>query len=298
MQPVNRVCLGQAKRVRFRSRGARPRQPGRQAQRYGTALRAPTLQGGKSGVAAVGHRPHPGPDRLGQPGGDLYGLSHRIKYARLLRRKASGPKAQGADAQGERYYVQLALEGTPYQKPKNRPGTEVIGLDLGPSTLAVVPQQGKVQLLLLCEELKPDARKKQRLERHLDRQRRANNPENYDEQGRVAKRGTGAKGWKDSRGYQATRRRLAHHERKLVAHRKSLHGRLVNQIVAVGNDIRTEKISYQGWQKRFGKSVGLRAPGMLIDHLRRTVANTGGTPARFPTRSTELLAGFSRLPHL
>ena len=74
----------------------------------------------------------------------------------------------------------------------------------------------------------------------------------------------------------------------LAAHRKSLHGRLVNQIVAVGNNIRTEKLSYQGWQKRFGKSVGLRAPGMLIDHLRRTVANTGGTLHEVPTRTTKL----------
>ena len=159
----------------------------------------------------------------------------------------------------------------------------MIGLDLGPSTLAVVPQHGKARLLLLCEELKPDARKKRRLERHLDRQRRANNPENYDERGRVKKHGTGRLGWKHSRGYHATRRRLAHHERKLVAHRKSLHGRLVNQIVAVGNDIRTEKISYQGWQKRFGKSVGLRAPGMLIDHLKRTVA-TSPTPKRYDSK--------------
>ncbi len=29
--------------------------------------------------------------------------------------------------------------------------------------------------------------------------------------------------------------------------------------------------SYKGWQKQFGKSVGMRAPGMLIEHLRRTV---------------------------
>jgi hypothetical protein len=34
--------------------------------------------------------------------------------------------------------------------------------------------------------------------------------------------------------------------------------------------------------------VGLRAPGMLIDHLRRTVANTGGTLTEVPTRTTRL----------
>ena len=40
--------------------------------------------------------------------------------------------------------------------------------------------------------------------------------------------------------------------------------------MAQGNTLYTEKISYTGWQKRFGRSVGLRAPGMFMDQLRRT----------------------------
>jgi hypothetical protein len=206
----------------------------------------------------------------------------------VLRRKASSPKAHGADAQGERYFVQLALEGVPLQKPKNRPGSEVIGLDLGPSTLAVVPREGEAHLVPLCDELKMDARRKRRLERKLDRKLRAINPQNYDERGRIKKGDKGRLTWKYSKGYLATRRRHTHQERKLAAHRKSLHGRLVNQIVRVGNAIHLEKISFKGWQRRFGRSVGLRAPGMLIDHLRRTVAKTGGTLHEVPTRTTKL----------
>src|SRR5258708_780574 len=120
------------------------------------------------------------------------------------------------------------------------------------------------------------------------RRRRAANPEHYDEKGRPRKRGKGAPRWKQSRGYQATRRRKAARERKLAAHRKSLHGRLVHQIVAVGHTIVTEKISYKSWQKRYGKSVGLCAPGKLIAHLRRTLSSTGGNPPEVPTRSTKL----------
>jgi hypothetical protein len=89
-----------------------------------------------------------------------HGLEQRIKYARLLRRKASSPRIKGADYQGYRFFVQLALEGMPYQKPKNEPGPDVIGLDLGPSTLAIVPHQGEARLVPLCEELKPNVRKK------------------------------------------------------------------------------------------------------------------------------------------
>src|SRR5260370_40948736 len=92
---------------------------------------------------------------------------------------------------------------------------------------------------------------------------------------------------KNSKGYLGTRRRLAAKERKLAAHRKSLHGRLVHQIVHHGNTIRTEKLSYKAWQKQYGKSVGRNAPAMFLEQLRRTVASTGGTPWEFPRRRTK-----------
>jgi hypothetical protein len=184
--------------------------------------------------------------------------------------------------------VQLVLTGVPYQKPRHTAGSDTVGLDLGPSSIAIVPRQGEARLEPLCAELRPDARAIRRMQRHIERQRRAANPEHYDERGRPRKRGKGAPRWKQSKGYQATRRRKAARERRLAAHRKSLHGRMAHQIVALGNTIITEKLSYKGWQKRYGRSVGLRAPGMLIDHLKRTVVSTGGTLHEVPTRSTKL----------
>src|SRR3989440_1913308 len=284
---VNRVCFGKAKKVRFKS-------PGRgldsvENKRNDTGMRfvLQRSEAGNQGVLIWGNDHLPAiidwNDAVVH-----HGLTQRIKYARLLRRKGCSPQAQGADCQGYRYCVQLVLEGKPFQKPKQAAGMDVIGMDLGPSTLAIVPREGKAQLVPLCEELKPDARKKRRLARKLDRQRRANNPQNYDEQGRIKKRGKQRLAWQHSQGYLATRRRIAHQERTLAAHRKSLHGRLVNEIVRVGNALRIEKISYRGWQKRYGKSVGLHAPGMFIDHLKRTVAKTGGTLLEVPTRTTKL----------
>jgi hypothetical protein len=217
-----------------------------------------------------------------------HSLSQRIKYARLVRRRASSPRAQGADSEGERYVVQLVLTGLPHHKPKHTAGTDTVGLDLGPTSIAIVPREAEARLEPLCAELRPDARAIRRLQRKMERQRRAANPEHYDERGRAKKRAKGAPRWKQSRGYQASRRRKATKERRLAAHRKSLHGQLVHQIVAVGHTIVTEKISYRGWQKRYGKSVGRCAPGMLIDHLKRTVASTGGTLHEVPTRTTKL----------
>jgi len=284
---LNRVCVGQARRVRFKSRGRGL--ASLENKRNDTGLRF-VLQTPEEGHAGylVWHD-----DQLGAliDWNDpvvKHGLDQPIKYARLIRRPASSPRAQGADREGDRYFVQLALRGVPYQKPKHEVGKDTIGLDLGPASIAIVPREAEARLDLLCAELRPDEQAIRRLQRQMDRQRRAANPEHYDEQGRVKKRGKGAPRWKQSRGYQATRRRKATRERRLSAHRKSLHGRLVHQIVSVGNTILTEKISYQGWQKQYGRSVGLRAPGMLIAHLRRTVASTGCTLIEIPTRSNKL----------
>jgi hypothetical protein len=119
----------------------------------------------------------------------------------------------------------------------------------------------------------------------MERQRRANNPENYDAKGRVKK---GRLPWKTSQRYRETRRQLATTERKLAAHRKSLHGRIANRIIRAGNHIQIEKTSFKGWQKLFGKSIGLRAPGMFYEHLKRIVAKTGGSLREVGTYTTKL----------
>jgi hypothetical protein len=280
-QALNRVCVGQAKRVRFKSRGR--------------GLSSIQNKRNDTGLRFVLQRPEEGnqgyllwqQDQLPamidwNDAVVKYGLAHRIKYARLVQRRASSKKAAGADPAGFCYFVQLALEGVPYHKPKHPMGSDIIGADLGPSTIALVPREGEASLSLFCEELVRDEKELRRLQRKMERQRRAANLENYDEKGRIKKQGKQRHPWRNSKSYQKTRRRKAAKERKLAAHRKSLHGRKVHQIVAVGNTIITEKISYQGWQKLYGKSVGLRAPGMFVEHLRRTVASTGGTLIQQP----------------
>ena len=283
-QAANRVCLGQANNVRFKS------------QKRG--LDSVEGKSNATGLRFVLERPPQGnagyllwqQDRLPAliDWNDpvvKHGLDHRIKYVRLIRRRACSPAAQGADCDGYRYYAQLALEGVAYQKPKHPIGREVVGLDLGPSTIAIVAQSGEARLLSFCGELVPDKRKKRRLQRKLDRQRRANNPQNYDSLGRIKK---GRLTWHDSKGYLATRRRLASAEGKLAAHRKSLHGRLVHEIMRVGKSICVEKVSYKAWQKQYGKSVGMHAPGMFMTWLKRTVASTGGLWSDIPTQHSKL----------
>src|SRR5215475_8993318 len=250
---ANRVCVGQARKVRFRSKGRGLSSLEGKTNKQGIRFVLQPAHEGNQGWLVWGEERISA--RIDWPDPVvLYGLlrHRRIKYVRLLRRKASSPRAKGADRDGFRYYAQLTLEGVPSQKPKHPAGEGTVGLDLGPSTLAIVPRAGEARLGLFCAAISPRIATKRRLQRKLDRQRRANNPQNYDEQGRCK---PGRKTWHDSQGYTSTRRRVAHQERKLAAQRKSLHGQLAHNIVAMGGTIITEQISYRAWQKQFGRSV-------------------------------------------
>jgi hypothetical protein len=282
-QAVNRVCLGKVKGVRFKSKGRGIDSV--EGKRNDVGLRFVLDPNAGDGgfllwnqqvlAAIIDWR-----DPVIQ-----HGLRHPIKYVRLVRRAAPSAQAKGADGDGKRYFVQLLLAGHAFQKPKHEPGSSIVGLDIGPSTLAIVPQQGEARLVTFCDALEPNAQKKRRVQRHLERQRRANNPDHYDSQGRVKK---GQRHWNESRRYQATRRQHASTERRLAAHRKSLHGQLAHEIITMGTTIRIEKTSFKGWQKRFGKSSGRRAPGRFVAHLERLVAKTGDTLSHVSPYHTKL----------
>src|SRR5260370_66041 len=144
-----------------------------------------------------------------------YGFSQYGLHQAAKRQRASSPQAQGAACRGFVYSVQLILEGYPWQKPTNRTAKGAVGLDLGPSMLAIVPEVGPARLLLLAEELAPDARTRRRLQRHLERERRANNPQHYDAQGRIKKgQGQGRCVWRGKHHYQPTHTPPAGTERK------------------------------------------------------------------------------------
>jgi putative transposase len=207
----------------------------------------------------------------------IHGLKQRVKYVRLVRRKLN---------EKNRFFVQLVCEGKPFRKEKHKIGTAIVGLDQGPSILAIVaPKAGFADKKLICKELDDRQAEIRRLQRHLDRQRRANNPDNYNLNGTVKK---GPKEWKTSARMITTRAQLAEIHRLQAAYRYSLQGNIVNNILKIGNRIRTEKVSKKWWQKKFGKSVRHRAPGMLETRLLRKAESAGGKSDLIPTRSTRL----------
>ena len=172
---LNRVCVGKARRVRFKSKS---RGLGSlENKRDDTGMRfvlQPQAQGRPQGYL-LWHD-----DRLAaiidwDDPVVAHGLGQQVKYARLVQRRVSSPRAKAADAKGCRYYVQLVLKGVPMQKPEHTAGMDTIGLDLGPQSLAIVPRQAEANLVPLCAELRPDARALRRLQRKMERRLRAAN---------------------------------------------------------------------------------------------------------------------------
>ncbi|MCH7602896.1 MAG: transposase, partial [Planctomycetes bacterium] len=222
------------------------------------------------------------------------GLESKIKYVRLTRR---------IEHVKERYYAQLVCEGKPFRKVKNRPGKGIVGLDLGPSTIAVVSDT-EARLLRFCDEIEPYHEEIRRLQRGMSRCQRASNPQNFfpdvvtriprkgKKPRKVTKKGVirkGPKQWKDSAEYRRLKRRLSEKRRREAQYRKCLQNRLVNEIYRMGDTVKTEKLSYKSFQMMFGKSVGFRAPGMFMQRLRdKAKALDLPKPDEFSTRTTKL----------
>jgi hypothetical protein len=144
-QALNRVCVGEARRVRFKSRGRGLSSLENKRNDSGLRFVLPKPEQGNRGFLIWRD------DQLEavidwEDEVVSHGLRQRIKYARLVQRRASSERAAGADAAGLRYAVQLVLQGVPHRKTKHAVGTAIIGADLGLSTIALVPRAGEASL--------------------------------------------------------------------------------------------------------------------------------------------------------
>ena len=214
-------------------------------------------------------------DKKDKHGVQAHALSCRTKYVRLICRRMRSKNY---------FYAQLVQEGLPKQKTKNIISDGTIALDLGPSTYAIYTH-GYADLQQFCKELEPLEKTIKRLQRALDRSRRATNSGNYNADGTVKK---GAKTWTNSKNYQTIRTAVSELHRKQAAQRKSLHGKLTNEVLTLGNHINLETLSYKSLQRNFGKSVGLRAPGTFVSMLSRKAESAGGKVIELPTRKLRL----------
>jgi putative transposase len=145
--------------------------------------------------------------------------------------------------------------------------------------------ESKAELKEFCAEVMFLDKEKRRLSRKMDRQRRTNNPNHYQNNGTVKK---GKKKWVNSIRYIKTRSGYRELERKIKEIRKKLHGRDTNQVLQLASCIQTEKLSYKAFQKMFCKSISRKAPSMFLKMLKRKVESRGREFREFSTCSTKL----------
>lgn len=199
-------------------------------------------------------------------------LKANTKYCRIVWRME---KAQ------RRWFIQLVQDGVAPAKYEFLSSGQTVGLDIGPSTVAVVGDDA-VGLERFAPSVDQPWKAMRVLQRAQDRSRRAMNQGNYAENGTIKK---GIKRWAKSAHYEQRQHKLADLERCLASARKRDHGELANKILGLGNLIQIEKLSYKGFQRNFGRSAKVRASGMFVSLLTRKAESAGGKVVELNTRA-------------
>ena len=229
-------------------------------------------------------------------------LKAPTKYCRLVRREIRGKTQWSAQL------IQSGLSPRRHPTGTGVVGTGVVGIDIGPSTIAAVSDTDAT-LERFCPTLEQPWKEIKRIQRAMDRSRRAGNPDCFNADGTWKK---GARAKNRSVRYQQLAQKKRERERRLAAERKRAHGELVTRILANGSEasrsiaaqcqattiapatkvasivVQAERLSYKAFQKMFGRSATVRGCGSFMSLLRRRATGAGGTVFEFSTRSTKL----------
>lgn len=230
-------------------------------------------------------------------------MTHRVKYCGVARRVIRGKV---------KYYIHLALEGMPPVKtdkdgnPKHPVAFgDSVGIDIGPQTVVFSSKNGVRADVLAAEigDVQAMQNKIRRINRAMDRSRRATNPWAFDKDGKVVdidkvpeehKNAFGRRNWTMSKRYLALKAKRKDLLRKQAAIRKQSHQMLKHRVLALGTEVHIEKMSFAGLAKRaketkrskktgkylskhrFGRSIANRAPAMFIELLGQKLKSVGG----------------------
>lgn len=229
-----------------------------------------------------------------------------VSFCRIIRK---------AYPEGWRYFLQLTLKGEPPIKVDRDTGEVLhsmgrgrVGLDIGPRTLAYCADTA-VSLVELAQGLQNMENELRRVNRAMDRSRKATNPKMFKPDGTVVRINNlppeclnrrGRRRWSNSRRYwRLTMRRRALY-RKQAALRKHLHRRLANLLLPLGDKFFVEDMRWRALarrskktrknkkgknlsKKRYGKSIANKAPGLFLSVLEKKVLRYGGSFNRIIT---------------
>ncbi|WXR60239.1 transposase [Peptostreptococcaceae bacterium AGR-M142] len=211
----------------------------------------------------------------------------KIKYCKVVRKFVKGRY---------KFYLQLVLKGVPPTKVnkdtgelKRQVGSGDVGLDIGTQTIAI-SSKSDVKLYELANRVQNIENEKNKIQRYMDRSKRATNPNNFNKNGTI-KCGVKLK-WMFSNKYLKARYKIKELHQKQADIRKLQHEILANEIISLGDNIYVETMNFKGLQKRakettvsekgkinrkkrFGKSLANKAPSMLLTIIDRKLKYHG-----------------------
>ena len=234
-------------------------------------------------------------------------LLRDIKYCRIVRKSFKN---------GYKYFLQLILEGLPPAKrihgkvntgafrhtattPNNR-----VGIDIGTSTIAVC-SKNKVILRELAINSKQYDSEIYKLQRKLERSKRATNPNNFNLDGTIkngltiilpnGKKKKEKLKWNYSKSYYKTLNKLKNLYRLKSVYIKTEHNKLAKEIISLGNEIYVETMRFNALakratfkegeglnskgkhkkKKRYGKSINNKAPSKLLTIIETKLSYEG-----------------------
>ncbi len=205
-----------------------------------------------------------GPVRSKERMSRLIRLLERDEHARIMR--ATVGRA------GSTWYVSFTVERSAKQRRARRPDAAV-GVDLGLTRLATTSAGGQYEN---ARPLRGALRKLRRLQRQLDRQRRASNPGNYLRDGRVK---PGASGWVKSKRMLHTEQRLRRlHERVANLRREQAH-RFTTALTREFGVIGIETLNVRGMQanRRVARHIADVGWGTVLRQLRYKTSWSDGS---------------------
>ena len=203
----------------------------------------------------------------------------KIKYVQIVSKTIRGKQV---------FYLHIVCQGIPVSKIQKGEGTT--GIDPGISTVAYVSKDSCELVDLVPKDFARKERLIQNLSRKIERSRRVNNPEAYNENG-TRKKDVRLKPLSKRAKRLAIRRQTAY--RRLTEERRKLQGELVNRIVSQSSVIKIEDLDVKSLQKRkretrinpktgrpfskkrYGKAIFKAAPGYFRTLLLQRANSTG-----------------------
>ena len=193
-------------------------------------------------------------------------LQNPVKYCRIVRRFV-GEK--------NHFSLQLVMEGLTPMKASMLSRLSAkdskAGIDIGPSNIAWVTETD-AGLFKFCADVETPQKLLRVLQRKVDRQNRANNPDNFKENGQ-AKRGCT---WVKSKTQKLTEKTLRSLHSTLAEKRANAHGRDINTLLGKARTFNHDGVSVKSLQKNYGKSVLARSPGRFMSELKRKAERADG----------------------